>query len=76
MIALRNVQAAPTVMPEKRANATLCKHTFLKWLRSGILTKTQTPQWTILLGQTSQSGGRLLSGAAGSRPYILEQTDG
>jgi len=67
MIALRNVHAAPTVMPKKRANATLCKHTFLNWLRSGILTETKMLQGTILLGHMQKSGGGLQSAAAGSR---------
>ncbi|DBA72407.1 TPA: hypothetical protein ACH3X2_010439 [Trebouxia sp. C0005] len=40
----------PTVVPEKRANATLCRHTFLTLLRSGILTETKAIQVTLLLG--------------------------
>ncbi len=67
MIALRNVQAAPTVMPKKRANATLSRHTFMTLLRSGILTETKTLQGTILLGHMQKSGGGLQSAAAGSR---------
>jgi len=55
------------VMLAKHANATVCKHTFLKWSRSGTLTKTKTPQRNILLIQSRLSGGKPKSVAAGSR---------
>ena len=51
MVALRNVQAVPTVLGKKCANATLCRHTFLTLLRSGILTETKMLQGTIRLGR-------------------------
>ncbi len=75
VVALTDAQAAPTVMPKKCANATLCEHTFLNWSQSGTMTKTKTPQGTILLGQTRLYGGRLWSAAAGSRGSVVAQTD-